>query len=87
MTLGFVLAISLFALPALSAPTHRTAPRPAHHRVDDFAKAKALVSPTPGLVPATVLPPGPESHGRLWAPETDGLSRKDEECNFGCVDH
>jgi hypothetical protein len=70
--LGFILAVSLFVLPAHGAPAHDTGPKPAHHRVADFANARALVSPAAPL---------------LQAPETDGLSRKDEECNFGCIDH
>jgi hypothetical protein len=86
--LGFILAIPLFALPALSAPTHETGHKPTHHRAADFAKARALVSPPPVLIPEAVLPPEPENHSRLTtAPETDGLSRKDEECSFGCIDH
>ncbi len=70
--LGFVLAIPLFAVPALGAPTHLEGSKPAHHRVADFTQATAYVS----LVTPTAQ-----------APETDGLSRKDDECNFGCVDH
>ena len=72
MALGFLLAIPLFALPAHGAPAHDTGHRPAQHRVADFAEARAYVSPTTPVAPA---------------PETDGLSRKDEECNFGCIDH
>jgi hypothetical protein len=85
--LAFTLAVALFALPALGAPTHETGRKPAHHRVVTFTKARALVSRAPVLVPATVLPPGPETHGRLWTPELDGLGRNDEDCNLGCVDH
>lgn len=85
--LAFILAAPLFALPALSASAHDTGYRPAHHRAADFAKARALVSP-PVLIPEAVLPPGPENRGRLTTvPETDGLGRNDEECNFGCIDH
>jgi hypothetical protein len=72
MALGFLLAIPLFALPAHGAPTHDIGHKPAHHRVADFAEARAYVSPKTPVA---------------QAPETDGLSRKDEECNFGCVDH
>ncbi len=72
MTLGFIVAIPLFALPARGAPAHETGHKPAQHRVGDFAKATAYVSPVTPIA---------------QAPETDGLSRKDEECNFGCVDH
>jgi hypothetical protein len=67
-----LLAIPLFALPALGAPTHETGRKLAQHRVADFAEATAYVSPVTPIA---------------QAPETDGLSRKDDECNFGCVDH
>jgi hypothetical protein len=84
--LVFVLAIPLFALPALGAPAHDT--RHQHHRAADFAKARALVSPPPVPVPEAVLPLGAEYHGRQRPlPETDGLGRGDEECNMGCIDH
>ena len=72
MALGFILAIPLFALPTLGAPAHETGHKPAHHPVADFAEARAYVSPTAPVA---------------QTPETDGLSRKDEECNFGCIDH
>jgi hypothetical protein len=73
MALGFILAIPLFALPALGAPAHETEHKPAHHRVADFAAAMALVNPA-----ALVA----DAH------KTDGLSRKDEDCSRGgCIDH
>jgi hypothetical protein len=34
---------------------------------------------------ATALTPAPATTVR--APETDGLSRNDNDCNFGCIDH
>jgi hypothetical protein len=70
--LGFILAIPLFALPALGAPAHDRGYQPAHQRAADFADAKAYASPRTPV---------------SQAPETDGLSRNDEECNFGCIDH
>jgi hypothetical protein len=72
IVLGFLLAIPLFALPTHGAPAYDTGHRPAQHRAADVAEARAYVSPTTPVA---------------QAPETDGLSRKDEECNFGCVDH
>ena len=69
---GFILAIPLFAAPALGFTAHVEGSKPAHHRVADFAKARAYVSPVTPVA---------------QAPETDGLSRKDDECNFGCIDH
>jgi hypothetical protein len=62
----------LLALPAHAAPAHKAAEKRAHYEVADFAEAKALVMPTALAAPAR---------------ETDGLSRQDGECNFGCVDH
>ena len=72
MAFGFLLAIPLFALPAHGALAYDTGHEPTRHRVADFAQARAYVS----LVK-------PVAH----APETDGLSRDDRECNFGCIDH
>ncbi len=72
MALGLLLAIPLFALPAHGAPAYETGHKPAQRRVADFAEATAYVSPVTPIA---------------QAPETDGLSRKDEECNFGCIDH
>jgi hypothetical protein len=56
------------------------APNPAHHAMHrhngDFAKATALAGPQG----AVVAPSAP-------LPVTDGLSRIDEDCKFGCIDH
>jgi hypothetical protein len=73
MALAVVLAVPLFARPALGAPAQETGRRPPHHRVADFAQARAYVGPaTPVLRP----------------PETDGLSRNAEECSRGgCIDN
>ena len=88
IALGFILAIPLFTLPALGDPAHDTGHQPAHHRAAAFAKARALVSPPPVLIPEAVLPLGAEYHGQQRPmPETDGLGRNDEECNLGCIDH
>jgi hypothetical protein len=75
MALGFILAVPLFALPALSAsgPEVKYNHRVSHnHRVAHIAKAEALVS---------LAAPVPRE------PETDGLSRNDEDCNMACIDH
>ncbi len=53
-------------------PAYETGHKPAQRRVADFAETTAYVSPVTPIA---------------QAPETDGLSRKDEECNFGCIDH
>jgi hypothetical protein len=52
-------------------PTSRH--RTIHHRAT-FAKATALAVPSPVL-----SRPAPR--------ETDGLSRNDDDCNYGCIDH
>jgi hypothetical protein len=71
--LGFILAIPLFALPALGAPAHETGHEPTHHRKADLPAATALASPAA---------PVADAH------KTDGLSRKDEDCSRGgCIDH
>jgi hypothetical protein len=76
MALGFLLAIPLFALPAQGAPVHGAAQEPARHQAhqsQDFAIARAFVSPAPAVFPAH---------------ETDGLSRNAEECSRGgCIDN
>ena len=72
MAFGFLLAIPLFALPAHGALAYDTGHKRAQHRVADFAQATAYVS---------LVEPAAQ------APETDGLSREDKECNFGCIDH
>jgi hypothetical protein len=73
LALAFILAIPLFARPALGAPAQETGHRSAHHRVADFTPATALVSPA----------------APVWrAPQTDGLSRNAEECSRGgCIDN
>ncbi|MBV9289538.1 MAG: hypothetical protein JO288_17275 [Hyphomicrobiales bacterium] len=70
--LGFLVAMPLFALPALGASAPEVRHNPAHHLVAEFAKARALASP---LAPAGSVR------------ETDGLSRNVEECNMGCIDN
>lgn len=71
--LGLILAIPLFALPALGAPAHEIGHKPAHHRATAFGAATALANPTA---------PVADAH------KTDGLSRKDEDCSRGgCIDH
>lgn len=73
MALAFILAIPLFARPALGASGHDAAHKAAHHRVADFAAATALASPAAPV---------------RRAAETDGLSRNAEECSRGgCIDN
>jgi hypothetical protein len=73
--IGFILAVPLFAIPVLGAAAHEEGHRTAHHRVADFAKARALASPE-SYVPAP------------RRPETDGLSRNPDDCaKLGCIDN
>ena len=73
MALALILAVPLFARPAIGAPAQEPGHRPAHHRVADFAEARAYDSPVTPV---------------LRAPETDGLSRNAEECSRGgCIDN
>jgi len=75
LALGIILA-----LPVTGYAVGAEAPNPAHHTMHhhkgDFAKATALAAPRG----AVVAPSAP-------LPETDGLSRRDEDCNMGCIDH
>jgi hypothetical protein len=70
--LGFILTVPLFALPAHGVATDAAKYKPIHHRVSDVANARALASPAM-----------PVAQPR----DADGLSRNDEECNMGCIDH
>jgi len=69
-----VLNAGAFSAYAASAPDPTQ--EPARHHQADFAKAKALA-------PKPSLPPAPAER----VPETDGLSRNVEDCNYGCVDN
>jgi hypothetical protein len=72
MMLAFLLAASILARPALGASTHEAATA-AHHRTANFLAATALVRPAAAVA---------DDHA------TDGLSRRDEDCNrSGCIDH
>jgi hypothetical protein len=71
--LVFILAISLFALPALGAAARDIGHKPTQHRAADFGAARAYVSSST---------PVAKAH------ETDGLSRDGEECSRGgCIDN
>jgi hypothetical protein len=73
--IGVFLVIPLLAVPVFSAPTREQGQKTAHHRVADFAKARALMSPG-SYVP--VLP----------KPGIDGLSRNPGDCaRLGCIDN
>jgi hypothetical protein len=72
MAVGFILAAPLFAVPALGAPPRELEHKSSRYQTADFANAQAFVTPPMPI---------------LRALETDGLSRNDEECNVGCLDH
>ncbi len=77
LALGLILILNggAFSAYAASAPDKMTPPARHLHLKDSFAKAKALA---PAAVPQAPAP---------RVPETDGLSRNDEDCNYGCIDH
>jgi hypothetical protein len=73
IALGLVLSLS----GAAAYPVENGV-APSHrtvHHVAKFAKATALVAP-----------PLPAARSSLLR-ETDALSRNDEDCNSGCIDH
>jgi hypothetical protein len=73
VALGIVLAVPIQAYPADGAPVQKHSA--IHHMGRDMARATALVAPAPALsAPAR-------------KPRTDGLSRDDDDCNYGCIDH
>jgi hypothetical protein len=73
--IGFILAIPLFAIPALSAPALEKEQKAAHLRVADFAKARAVA--IPGSNSTSPQKPG-----------IDGLSRDPGDCaKYGCIDN
>ena len=75
ITLGIMLAPAAATFAAADAAASAPPRHVVHHR-PDFARARAYASATPIL-----LAPLPR------IPETDGLSRNDEDCNYGCIDH
>jgi hypothetical protein len=73
--IGVFLVIPLLAVPMVSASPREEGQKTAHHRVADFAKARALISP--GSYGPAVREPG-----------IDGLSRNPGDCaRLGCIDN
>jgi hypothetical protein len=76
---AFVLGL-IIALPAAGYAVGAKAPNPAHRTMHQheqtLARATALAVPQ-GVVVAPLS----------RSPEVDGLSRHDEDCNMGCIDH
>jgi hypothetical protein len=85
MTILSKTSLALAIALAASGPCDANAggdPQPmsaARHSALDFKKAKAMAPPAPIFLMESVR----ADH----RPETDGLSRNDEDCNFGCIDH
>ncbi len=75
-TLALIAAIGAGTFPVFAASAPEAAPPAARHLRADFAKAKAIA-------PRSLLPPAPAER----VPETDGLSRNVEDCNYGCIDN
>jgi len=74
--LALAVGMATLIAPAFAASTDHPMRHPARHHAADFARARALASPA-----IDPLAPSPR------APETDGLSRNDDDCNMGCIDH
>ena len=74
IVVGIILSLSAAAYPAESGGVVVHSHRTVHH-ITNFAKATALAAPA---LPSARSPS---------LPETDGLSRNDEDCNMGCIDH
>jgi hypothetical protein len=72
MALGVAAAAPVMSDPLDTAGVPTSGHLTIHHRAT-FAKATALAAPSP-------VPSKP-------ARETDGLSRNDDDCNYGCIDH
>jgi hypothetical protein len=72
--LGLILAL-LVTGDAAGAEEPNPSQHTMHHHKRNFPKASALAERR-----AVVAPSAP-------MPETDGLSRHDEDCNTGCIDH
>jgi hypothetical protein len=70
--LSIVLGIAQTVPSAAHTPT--SAHRTIHHWSVNMAKATALASSVAAV-------PWPPSH------DTDGLSRDQDDCNMGCIDH
>ena len=76
LAVGLILILNGGAFSAFAASASDTMTPPARHlNKGGFAKAKALA---PVAVPHAPV---------RRIPETDGLSRNDEDCNYGCIDH
>jgi hypothetical protein len=81
MKMAFILSIALgvaAATPVMSDPLETagvlTSGRLTIHHRATFAKATALAAPSP-------------DPSKRASRETDGLSRSDDDCNYGCIDH
>lgn len=73
VALGTVLAVPIDAFPADGAPVHKHLML--RHKGGGMARATALTAPAPAASAPQRIP------------RTDGLSRDDDDCNYGCIDH
>jgi hypothetical protein len=79
-----------YAACALAFGFTLTTPIPTYAQVGDQPtyKHKAHVHHIMAIPrTATALTPAAAPAIAVRAPETDGLSRNDDDCNFGCIDH
>jgi hypothetical protein len=75
IALGLALATPVAANSLDKVSLRESDPRTIHHKAN-FAKATALANPLSAVAMSSPL-----------SPETDGLSRNDEDCKYGCIDH
>jgi hypothetical protein len=80
VAIGIILVVPVAAHPMDRPNSRALSYRPAHHK-PNIAEATGLV-PTPGNV---------RSSARIKVDDVsrsvDGLSRNDDDCNKGCIDH
>ena len=77
IALGFALATPVAAKSLDKVSPRASGSRAIHHKAN-FARATALAMPLFAVTMSS--PPSPRT-------ETDGLSRNDEDCKYGCIDH
>jgi hypothetical protein len=78
MRKAFILsaALGFAAAPVMSDPLDRAGLPMSGHRT---IQHRATFNNATALAPSLPVPSG-------WR-ETDGLSRNDDDCNYGCIDH
>ena len=80
---GFTLRSTTFvlSLAALVAMSASAGAQPSYKHKTQVRELSLIPVTATALAPASVAPAAVPSR------ETDGLSRNDEDCRFGCIDH